>query len=354
MKVPSVLSWSTMLSAALALALHAGCASLDPESSPAPASVLPNVPRGITPFVPRDPHRILPRLSHQGPQCDSGPNPGPAGAKLTYYGGPVLATVRVYAVFWGPSVNSTTKAGIGNFYNGVTNSAYFDWLSEYNANGMHIGRGSYAGAVTIQPGATGDTTSLYETMKTAVENIAVLKKDPVVAEKLDDDVLVEWVADKGYHSNDTISTLAELGMRSYIAEPKRGRRNWHGDEATRDAVYANRRRIRGSRGRALMRRRGEYLERPFAHCLLTGGMRRVFLRGCENIAKRYLVHVAGANLGLMMRSLFGVGTPRSLQGLAAGVSSACEIVIAGARALVAHFAAVRTRFLQPDRLALAA
>ena len=109
----------------------------------------------------------------------------------------------------------------------------------------------------------------------------------------------------------------DLGVRSYVSEPDRGRRNWTGKAAARTAVYANRRRIRGARGQRLLRRRGELLERPNAHLYETGGMRRVHLRGHPNILKRLLLQVCGANLGLLMRQLTGVGTPRSLQGRAA-------------------------------------
>jgi hypothetical protein len=77
---------------------------------------------------------------------------------------------------------------------------------------------------------------------------------------------------------------------------------------------ANRRRIRASRGRRLLRQRGECLERPFAYGYETGGLRRVYLRGRVNILKRVLIHFAALNLGLLMRVLVGVGTPRSLQG----------------------------------------
>ena len=79
-------------------------------------------------------------------------------------------------------------------------------------------------------------------------------------------------------------------------------------------MYANRRRIRRPRGLRLLRRRGEYLERTFAHTYDTGGMRRTHLRGHGNILKRLLVHIGGFNLGLLMRTLIGVGTPRGLQG----------------------------------------
>jgi len=110
-----------------------------------------------------------------------------------------------------------------------------------------------------------------------------------------------------------------LGIRTYISEPGRGRRrNWRGKSAERRATYANRRRIRGERGKGLLRSRGELLERGFAHCYDTGGMRRVHLRGRQNISKRLLVHVAAFNLSLILRRSLGVGKPRGLQGTREG------------------------------------
>ena len=128
----------------------------------------------------------------------------------------------------------------------------------------------------------------------------------------------ELVNDKGYHSKQTVLDVQSLGLRTYISEPDRGRQHWIDQHAERDAVYANRRRIRGERGQQLMRL-SELLERPNAHLYETGGMRRTHLRGHGNILKRLLVHVAACNLGLWMRTLTGIGTPRGLQGrLAAG------------------------------------
>ena len=100
--------------------------------------------------------------------------------------------------------------------------------------------------------------------------------------------------------------------KTRIAEPKpaNGYLRWHGDEAARDAVYANRARLKSDIGREAMRRRGEMVERSFAHVLDRRGMRRAWLRGRENVHKRYLIHVAGFNLGILMRALFGCGTPR--------------------------------------------
>ena len=106
-----------------------------------------------------------------------------------------------------------------------------------------------------------------------------------------------------------------------MSEPNRGRRRWKGRRDAREAVYGNRRRIRGERGKRLLRRRGEKLERTFAHLLGSGGLRRVHVRGQEEIRKRLLIHTAAFNLGLVMRSRFGFGTPRALQGLATAAAT---------------------------------
>ena len=131
----------------------------------------------------------------------------------------------------------------------------------------------------------------------------------------------EVVLDKGYHSNEVLVELADWQVRTYCSEPDRGRRRWEGKKEEQAAVYANRRRIRGERGKRLLRQRGEKVERSFAHCYETGGMRRVHLRRHPNILKRLLVHVAAFNLGLVMRQLLGRGTPRGLQGHAAALFS---------------------------------
>jgi hypothetical protein len=96
-----------------------------------------------------------------------------------------------------------------------------------------------------------------------------------------------------------------------------GRRNWKEKPEARQAVYGNRRRISGEQGKELLRRRGELLERSFTHAYETGGLRRVHLRGRENILKRVLIHMGGFNLSPVMRQLLGKGTPRGLQGTSA-------------------------------------
>ncbi len=172
-------------------------------------------------------------------------------------------------------------------------------------------------AVTVQPANTGDTQSVHETLAQAEEYIAVVGE--AIHEASDAEVVepagpAELVADKGYHSRDVVRTIEESGIRTYISEPERGRQRWEGQKAEQNAVYGNRRRVRGERGQRLQRQRGEKLERVNAHLYETGGMRRVHLRGHSNILKRLLIHVGGLNLGLLMRVLCGLGTPRGLQG----------------------------------------
>lgn len=126
----------------------------------------------------------------------------------------------------------------------------------------------------------------------------------------------EVVGDKGYHKAETLQTLEEVEqVRAYIADPKRGRRVWKDKPAGQQhAVYANRQRIKGRRGRRLGRQRSEYAERSFAHTCETGGGRRAWLRGVVNVSKHHLMRAAACNLGIIMLALCGVGTPRTLQG----------------------------------------
>jgi transposase len=173
-------------------------------------------------------------------------------------------------------------------------------------------------AVTVQGADVGDTSSLVETAIMAAEQVEAVGTPTALA---------ELVADRGYHSNQTLVDLHAVGVRSYIAEPERGRRRWTNAPEAQAPVYGNRRRVAGDRGSRLMRRRGQYVERSFAHVYDTGGMRRTHLRGHANILKRLLVHAGAFNLGLLMRKMVGRGTPRGLQGREVG-SCAPEFVVA--------------------------
>jgi transposase len=170
-------------------------------------------------------------------------------------------------------------------------------------------------AVTLQPADAGDHQTLADTINAATANLAAVADDPRTTGTVNEQLIEEAVTDKGYHSNATMQDLQEMGIRSYVAEPDRGRRNWKDEPEAQQPVYANRRRMRGQRGKELMRKRGELIERSFAHCYETGGMRRLHLRGRENIFKRLVVHAGAFNLSLILRQLIGKGTPRGLQGL---------------------------------------
>ena len=181
-------------------------------------------------------------------------------------------------------------------------------------------------AVTLQGADEGDTTTIRETATAAAEQVEDAQADVDEPQALE-----EIIGDKGYHSNQSMVDLEAVGIRSYIAEPDRGRRDWSKEPEAQAPVYRNRRRMRGPRGRRLMRQRGERIERSFAHLYDTGGMRRTHLRGHENILKRLLIHAGGFNLGLLIRSILGVGTPRGLQGRLAAVLAVVSTLIAVAR-----------------------
>lgn len=155
-------------------------------------------------------------------------------------------------------------------------------------------------AVTLQPADWGDTTTIGVTFTEVQKRLMTITQA----------LAPEIVADKGYHSDAVLGEFDALGIRTYLAEPDRGRRKWNGKVAEQKRVYANRRRLRGARYKRLQRRRCEVTERSFAHMYETGGMRRLHLRGRQNILKRLLVQGVGFNLGLLLRGRYGVGKPR--------------------------------------------
>jgi transposase len=174
-------------------------------------------------------------------------------------------------------------------------------------------------AVTTHGGAVGDTTSVGETLPAAAEAVAQQIAQPTADGKFEVNAngVEELVTDKGYHSGYVLVSAQQLEVRPYIAEPNRGRRKWAGKRAEQAAVYANRQRIGGNRGKQLLRRRGELVERTFAHAYETGGLRRLYVRGKKNVQKRLLLQAAACNLALLLRKMMGAGTPRALHDVVA-------------------------------------
>jgi transposase len=177
-------------------------------------------------------------------------------------------------------------------------------------------------AAPIHAADEGDTTTLKPTLDEAKKNLSAMGLASTPEDPCD------LVADKGYHSRAVLKDLDDGPWKTRIAEPRasKGYLRWQGDEEARAAVYGNRSRLRSGVGKQAMSKRGEIVERSFAHVLERGGMRRTWLRGRQNVHKRYLVHTAGYNLGLLMRALFGAGTPRE----AAAIQNAVLFVIQGA------------------------
>ncbi len=162
-------------------------------------------------------------------------------------------------------------------------------------------------AAELHEADRGDTVSLPVTLEAATEQLAALDAAPTP------EAPAELIADTGYHSRDTLRRLADGPWKTRVSERRiDGVLRWHGDHAARRAVYNHRARLTSRVARQALRLRAEWVERSFALILDRGGMRRTWLRGRANIHKRYLIHVAGYHLGLIMRLLTGAGTPREL------------------------------------------
>lgn len=183
-------------------------------------------------------------------------------------------------------------------------------LAHKSEHAVDMETGAVVG-VTLLGADQGDTTTIHETLDRAKNNIHDVAEERERRNRLKP--LREIVADKGYHSNATLRTLYEdHGLTTCISEPDRGRRKWKDKAAEKKAVYKNRQRIKSEKGIAHRKRRGEIVERTFAHCYDTGAMRRTHLRHHENILKRLLIHIGAFNLSLLFRKTTGSGTPRRL------------------------------------------
>jgi transposase len=169
-------------------------------------------------------------------------------------------------------------------------------------------------AAEIQPATAADSATLEDSVLTAQINLVRAGSEAEVEEA---------AADKGYHKIETLADMAETGYRTYIPEPEQPyEHTWTDKPAEQQRAYRNnRRRTRGARGKRLQRLRSEKVERSFAHVCETGGGRRSWLRGLVEVSKRYLLQVAAHNLAIVMRKVFGVGTPRGLQGAAPALAA---------------------------------
>jgi transposase len=148
-----------------------------------------------------------------------------------------------------------------------------------------------------------------------------------------DAAIEEVAADKNYHKAETLAGCAEVQLRTYIPEQRRAQgRVWTDKPPGWEKAYRNnRRRVQGARSKRLQKLRSERVERTFAHVCETGGARRSWLRGLLAVGQRYLMQAAGHNLGVIMRRVFGRGTPRGLQG-ARTAPAGVAVAVAACRA----------------------
>ena len=193
----------------------------------------------------------------------------------------------------------------------------------------------------LHPADEGDTTTGPKTLKDVQDRFID------ISEELSDFTVnrAEVVEDRGYHSGRHLVELESAGFVPHIAEPKRGRRRWGDRRDEQEATYRNRRRVGGKRGRDLQRKRSALVERSFAHTLETGGQRRTWLRGLENVAKRYLLHVAAYNLSVVMRAILGKGTPR---GYAESILSLLKAIILRTQRVASLLASRQSLRGRPD------
>jgi transposase len=196
-------------------------------------------------------------------------------------------------------------------------------------------------AITTHGGAMGDSESVEETLPAAGFAVAEQIDTPTAqgSYQVHEQGLREVVTDKGYHSGAGLARMSE-SVRTYVSVPQQPRRNWEGKAEQQAAVYANRRRVEGERGKSLLRRRGELLERPFAHQYEAGAMRRLHVRGRDNVAKRVLLQAAAFNLALILRSIAKAGTPKGLADLKRKIVLALWRVLAALWALRAPISEV--------------
>ncbi len=184
-------------------------------------------------------------------------------------------------------------------------------------------------AAELHPADEGDTTTLSRTLAAAEANLDAVAAAPTPEGP------AECVADKGDHSRAVLKALDDSPWKTRIAEPRqKGFSRWRGDQAARRAVTNNRVRLKSGLAREAFKLRAGIVERCFAHSLDRGGMRRTWLRRRENAHKRYLLHVAGHNLSLLMRQLIGTGTAR--QAVAGGSGGIFVLVAPAGAVLVAR------------------
>jgi transposase len=158
----------------------------------------------------------------------------------------------------------------------------------------------------VRTGDRGDSQELSGRVLEGCRTLAQVCEDP-----MQEKVGRSLTADEGYFSVEEVCALQGEGIRTVMGDPHGPRRNKDKQcKVTRQTLNSARRAVKSKSGKALLKRRGEHLERSFAHLLDHGGLRRATLRGAENLTKRQIAAAMAYDLSLLMRKIFGFGTPK--------------------------------------------
>jgi transposase len=197
-------------------------------------------------------------------------------------------------------------------------------------------------AAEVRCGDEGDTVGLAERVLAAGEVLARVCEDPGQTK-----VLTSLTADEGYFAVEETCCLQLERVRVIIGDPHESKRKPDKQEAVvRQVLHKAKQAVGSKSGKALLRKRGEHLERSFCHVLDHGKHRRATLRGRKNLTKRQLAAAFTHNLSVLMRHLTGHGTPKQWLAAAAGAFFG---VLAASWAAVERLLAVSTRKLQRYR-----
>jgi transposase len=183
--------------------------------------------------------------------------------------------------------------------------------------------------VEVRSGDAGDTEGMSGRVMDAVQLVA-----EALPEEKHGQIAHSVCADEGYFAVAEVAALQEAECRVVIGDPQAERRRPDAPEKEKRTLRKARCAVKSESGKALLRRRGEHLERGFCHVLDHGGLRRATLRGREKLTKRQYVAAMAHNLSLLLRKLLGIGTPKQWLAAGAGITFAVLLALSKLRKLV--------------------
>ena len=176
--------------------------------------------------------------------------------------------------------------------------------------------------VEVRSGDAGDTEGMSERVMDAVQLVA-----QAMPRKEHDQIAQSVCADEGYFAVAEVEALQTAQCRVVIGDPHAARRRANASKEEKKVLRTARCAVKSASGKALLRLRGEYVERGFCHVLDHGGLRRATLCGRTKLTKRYYVAAMTFNLSLLLRQVFGIGTPKQWLAAREGAPLALLLVV---------------------------